>query len=51
MPKTDAEKKRINRANMRKVGYTQKQIWVKPSWWPELKAKRDELDKLNKEKT
>jgi hypothetical protein len=44
MPKTPAEKKRINRANKRKAGYVLKQLFVKPEWWAKLKAYRDELD-------
>jgi hypothetical protein len=47
MAKSDAEKKRITRANKKKAGYVEKHMFVMPEWWPKVKAYRDKLDNKN----
>jgi len=36
MSKSAAESKRIRRANKRKAGYVEKNIWVLPKSWPKI---------------
>lgn len=43
MAKTAAQIKATNRENMRKRGFVLKQIWVKRSWWPQVKQLVDKL--------
>lgn len=43
MAKTSAQIKATHRENKREQGYVLKQVWVKPSWWPQVKRLIDRL--------